>query len=55
MSVAPASEDNRDEPAPQQFTAEEPAGCTRLLAAWLRRQGAQGKSNGGGSGAAPAE
>jgi hypothetical protein len=30
----------RDEPAPRQFTAEDLAGCTALLAAWLRRRGA---------------
>jgi hypothetical protein len=38
--VSPASEDMRDEADPQQFTAEDLASCTRLLAAFLRRKGA---------------
>jgi hypothetical protein len=44
--VGPASEDKRDEPNPQQFSAEDLAGCTGLLAAWLRRKGAASESNG---------
>jgi hypothetical protein len=38
--VEPASEEQRDEPDPQSFTAEDLAGCTGVLAAFLRRQGA---------------
>ena len=42
----PNADDPDPEWDPQQFTAEELAGCTRLLAAWLRRKGAASESNG---------
>jgi hypothetical protein len=38
--ASPATDDLRDEPDPQQFTAEDLVGCTGLLAAFLRRHGA---------------
>jgi hypothetical protein len=40
--VDAAPEELREEPDPQHFTAGDLAGCTGLLAGWLRRRGAQG-------------
>jgi len=43
--VEPALEDRCDDPDPQRITAADLAGCTRLLAAWLRRKGAREASS----------
>jgi hypothetical protein len=38
----PNADDPQPDPDPQRFTDEDLAGCTGLLAAWLRRRGAHG-------------
>ena len=48
--VSPASPEMRDEPDPQQFTAEDLAGCVGLLAAYLRsKAGAAEREAGSGA------
>jgi methyl coenzyme M reductase beta subunit len=37
--VCPAKEETRDEWQPRQSSAEDLAGCTNILAAWLRQRG----------------
>jgi methyl coenzyme M reductase beta subunit len=44
--ASPMPQELREEWEPQQFSAEELAGCTGVLAEWLRQRGAEAAAEG---------